>query len=100
MNTRTQVNNDTSSQPTAAGAATASSPAPAAATTEQAAPAQRPEKALSEPDENPAIPRDKYHGKGGSYALVDGKRVPVDDEGKPLPLDVNGDPIRPDAKKK
>lgn len=73
-------------------AATAASAASAAAAAPQAvapdappAPAAKPEKAVSEPDETPAIPRDEFHGHGGAYALVGGKRVPIDDQGKPLP---------------
>jgi hypothetical protein len=45
------------------------------------------EPAFTPPQETPATPRDEHHGKGGMYALVDGKRVPADDEGNPLPAD-------------
>jgi hypothetical protein len=67
---------------------------------EPAAAPVRPEKAMGEPDENPAIPRDKYHNRGGLYGLVDGKRVPIDEDGKPLPLDADGFPLKPDADSK
>ncbi len=43
------------------------------------------EPAFTPPQENPAVPRDEHHGKGGVYVMVDGKRVPADDEGSPLP---------------
>ncbi|MGE4244282.1 hypothetical protein [Ramlibacter sp.] len=65
-----------------------SAPAPAAAPAGKAAktpPPAKPEKARSEPDVNPAIPRDEHHLQGGLYVLVDGQRVPCDENGKPLP---------------
>ncbi len=43
------------------------------------------EPAFTPPQDNPVVPYDEHHGKGGCYALVDGKRVPADDDGKPLP---------------
>lgn len=43
------------------------------------------EPAFTPPQDNPAVPRDEHHGKGGMYALVDGKRVPADNDGNPLP---------------
>lgn len=43
------------------------------------------EPAVTPPQDNPAVPYDKHHGKGGCYALVNGKRIPADDQGKPLP---------------
>ena len=46
---------------------------------------ERPEPALTQPEASPAIPRDEFHGRGGAYVLVDGKRVPAADQGKPLP---------------
>ena len=63
-----------------------------AETKASAAPGQAPEKrkhepAFTPPQEEPAIPRDEFHGKGGIYALVDGKRVPCDDAGVPLPAE-------------
>lgn len=50
-----------------------------------AAKAGRHEPAFTPPQDEPALPRDEHHGKGGMYAMVDGKRVPADDEGHPLP---------------
>lgn len=63
----------------------AAAPQPTGRATTASAPANKPEKTLSEPDEAPAIPRDEHHGRGGRYALVDGVRTPIDEDGKPLP---------------
>jgi hypothetical protein len=43
------------------------------------------EPAFTPPQDAPAVPRDEHHGKGGMYVMVDGKRVPADDDGNPLP---------------
>lgn len=43
------------------------------------------EPAFTPPQAKPAVPRDEHHGKGGVFALIDGKRVPVDADGKPIP---------------
>lgn len=44
---------------------------------------------------------DPYHGQGGSYVMVDGQRVPADDNtGEPLPPSphtTTGDPVSPAA---
>jgi hypothetical protein len=41
--------------------------------------------AVQPKQKNPALPYDKHHGEGGLYAVVDGKRVAVDEDGKPQP---------------
>jgi len=66
-------------------AATTGQEAPAPGTSRTAAAAAKPQPALSDPDVAPAIPRDEHHGRGGRYALVDGKRTPIDEDGQPLP---------------
>jgi hypothetical protein len=50
-----------------------------------AKPAEKPkhEPAFTPPQDNPAVPYDEHHGKGGMYVLVDGKRVPADEDGTP-----------------
>ncbi|MCA0213077.1 MAG: hypothetical protein LCH79_07875 [Proteobacteria bacterium] len=65
-----------------AAAAQAPAPSPAAA---PAAVEKKPEPAFTPPPKNPPVPRDKFHGHGGMFALVNGKRVPIGDDGKPLP---------------
>lgn len=64
-------------------AGTAAAPAAAQALADPAA--KKPEPAFTPPQKNPAVPRDEFHGQGGMYALVNGKRVPADEDGKPLP---------------
>ncbi len=86
-----QVNgDDTGSHALNGGTQAPASRSESASSTTVAAPAQQPEKARHEPaftppQDNPAVPRDEHHGKGGMYALVDGKRVPADNDGNPLP---------------
>jgi hypothetical protein len=97
MNTKsTAINGDAGTEPgstTAATAAPASIPAPAAVSAAalalERAKKKPHEPAFVEPAKKPAVPRDEYHGKGGMYAIVDGKRVPCDDTGKPLPPKVD-----------
>ncbi|MBX3588850.1 MAG: hypothetical protein KF796_19635 [Ramlibacter sp.] len=47
--------------------------------------AARHDPAFVPPQDHPAVPRDKHHGRGGSFVMVNGKRVPADETGKPLP---------------
>lgn len=71
--------------------------APAAKTAKDDKTAKEPkhEPAFAPPPAGAAY--DKYHGHGGRFALINGKRVPVDDEGQPLPLDEDGFPLPPAA---
>jgi hypothetical protein len=57
----------------------------AGAATEAPAAKDKAEPAVVPPADNPATPRDEFHGFGGMFVMLDGKRVPCDDAGKPLP---------------
>jgi hypothetical protein len=102
MKSTSRFNTDSTDTAASAPAETAVAEAAPVAATAPAEKAKEPHKeshkpapATVPPQENPAVPYDAFHGHGGRFALVDGKRVPIDDEDKPLPLDKDGKPVRP-----
>jgi hypothetical protein len=92
MNARTQAGNAGEAPATTNQAAAA--PAPAT----KAKKADKSEGAKHVPAFAPAVAKaDRYQGHGGRFVIVDGQRVPADDEGNPLPLDGDGNVIEPKA---
>jgi hypothetical protein len=80
-NTRPAMNGDNSSTSMDEGVQRHADLAAAAGTTAPATPTKshaKAEPALSEPLKKPPLPYDEHHGKGGSYQLIDGKRVLVE----------------------
>lgn len=41
-------------------------------------------------EQNPAVLLDEYHGMGGAYVMVDGKRVPETPPPQPSPAEQRG----------
>jgi hypothetical protein len=75
------MNGDTSSTSMEDGVQRNAGLAAAAGASEAATPTKsqaKAEPALSEPLKKPPVPYDEHHGKGGSYHVIDGKRVLVE----------------------
>ncbi len=39
----------------------------------------------------PVTPADEHHGRGGLYAVIDGVRLPCDEQGQPLGAELSPD---------